>query len=313
MFDTFNFNDGIHLQLQELLGASQPRFQALKGKRKQPAMTQLRGQTRSRFRGQGMEFEEVRGYLPGDDIRNIDWRVTAKTGKTHTKVFTEDREQLVFGVLNQHKRLFFGSNAALKSVIGAHYFANILNTSRDQGHRVGAFIFDGKGHQEFKPSNRRKHLMQILSTVEKKHNLQVKDIETSGFEQPDSLGKNLIQTLDRLHKVARPGSQIHIISDLLPNLDSIWEKVALIARHNQLHIWSIVDQLDWVIPSHSLLNINNGQSKSSMWFSKQNSINYTNNFIETALEIQTKAWNSGSQIHFLGPIPNQLKQEIYNS
>jgi len=307
MISDMQFQDGIHLQLSELLGASLPRFQLVKSKRKLPSMATLNGQTRSRFRGQGMEFEEVRAYLPGDDIRNIDWRVTARTGTTHTKVFTEDKEQLVFGILNQQQRLFFGSKKALKSVIAAHYFANILNQARDQGHRVGAFLFDDHNHREFKPSNRRKHLMHILSDVEKNHNLQIEQIKTSGFETQQHQGDNLSATLQRLTKIARPGSKIHIISDLLPDADKIWESISLLARHNQLQIWCIIDILDWFIPSANELTISDGNQKKTLWFSKNRSQQYQNDFLTKIQNMQNKVWQSGAELHLLGSLPNQLE------
>ncbi len=312
-YDNFIFTDGIHLELNELLGASQPVYQLNKRKRKLPSMASLNGQTRSRFRGQGMEFEEVRSYLPGDDIRNIDWRVTARTGKAHTKVFTEDREQLVFGILNQHKRLFFGSHTALKSVIAAHHFANLLNLAREQGHRVGAFLFDDSGQEEFKPSNRRKHLTHMLAKVEQRHNQQIAEIENQGFENPDfegqEQGQHLTHALTRLLKVTRPGSEIHIITDIIPQLNTIWEPLSLLSRHNQLHVWSIVDELDWKLPDSGNLSITNGRSKSQLGLSVKNARDYLQNFVDSARQMQDRLWKTGAQFHLMGPLPTALNLE----
>ena len=71
------------------------------------------------LRGRGFDFEEIRRYLPGDDIRSIDWRVTARTGKPHLRVFTEERDRPVILVVDQRRSMFFGSRRALKSVVAA--------------------------------------------------------------------------------------------------------------------------------------------------------------------------------------------------
>ena len=80
----------------------------------------LSGRHRSRLRGRGLDFDEVRKYIPGDDIRNIDWKVTARVGITHTKEFTEEKERPVLIVVDQRSNMFFGSQRYLKSVIAAH-------------------------------------------------------------------------------------------------------------------------------------------------------------------------------------------------
>ena len=87
--------DGIHLEAEDLISL-RPRCHALRLPMRQPAASALAGAYRSRFRGRGVDFVESRNYQPGDDIRNMDWRVTARTGKAHTKIFQEERERPVF-------------------------------------------------------------------------------------------------------------------------------------------------------------------------------------------------------------------------
>ena len=91
--------DGIHLGAPELI-ALKPRCNALSLPMHSPAASSLAGAYRSRFRGRGVDFVESRNYLPGDDIRNMDWRVTARTGKPHTKIFQEERERPVLVVVD---------------------------------------------------------------------------------------------------------------------------------------------------------------------------------------------------------------------
>ena len=95
----------------------------------QAARNMLLGNVRSRFRGRGMEFEEVRRYQPGDDIRTIDWKVSARTQSTYTKLFCEERERPCHIIVDQRSSLFFGSNRQFKSVLAAELATCLLYTS----------------------------------------------------------------------------------------------------------------------------------------------------------------------------------------
>ena len=109
------------------------------------------GQQNSRLRGRGVDFDQVRAYLPGDDIRNIDWRVTARSQKVHTKVFNEERERPVFLIGEQSPRLFFGSQRYLKSVLAAETCALIAWTALAHHDRVGGMVFGPGQCHEVRP------------------------------------------------------------------------------------------------------------------------------------------------------------------
>ncbi|MBY0274525.1 DUF58 domain-containing protein, partial [Candidatus Binatia bacterium] len=94
----------------------------------------------SAFRGRGMEFDETRAYQPGDDVRAIDWRVTARTGRVHTKLFHEERERPVLLLVDQRMHMRFGTRDAFKSVVAARAAATVAWAARDQGDRVGGLI-----------------------------------------------------------------------------------------------------------------------------------------------------------------------------
>ncbi len=305
-----SIREGIDLDLAELLQANLPNYQINARKRRLKSRASQSGEVHSRFRGQGMEFEEVRSYTPGDDIRNIDWRVTARTGKPHTKVFRDDREQLVFAVLNQDKRLFFGSEKALKSVTAAKLVATLLSDARAKGHRCGAFIYDETGHQEYKPSTERAQLTHIIGQLTQAHNQKVKSIEQSGFHNLEKPGAHLPKTLQRLIKVARSGSQIHIISDILPDDETIWTPLALLARHSQLQYWCLVDNLDWMLPKQGTLSITDGVDSSQLHLTADSSKTYEDVFYQHALKIRQKIWNLGGEIHFIGSLPGHLRERL---
>ena len=141
---------GIRLTIDELLALRREAL-ALDLSSNYRVSSTLAGGYRSKFRGRGMDFDEVRLYQPGDDIRNIDWRVTARTGKPHTKLFREERERPLFLLLDQSKHLFFGSRVAFKSVIAARAASLLIWASITAGSRIGAVLFDDSGHLEHRP------------------------------------------------------------------------------------------------------------------------------------------------------------------
>ena len=129
-------DQGVRLTVDELLALRRDALGLDLTSRYRVSST-LAGGYRSKFRGRGMDFDEVRTYQPGDDIRNIDWRVTARTGKPHTKLFKEERERPVFLLIDQSKHLFFGSRNALKSVVAARAASLLVWASINAGSRIG--------------------------------------------------------------------------------------------------------------------------------------------------------------------------------
>jgi uncharacterized protein (DUF58 family) len=156
----------------------------------------------SRFKGRGMEFHETRIYVPGDDARNIDWRVTARTGKTHTKLFREERERPVFLSVDARATMFFATRGVFKYVQAARLAALMAWSAQAHGDRVGGQIFREQGGVELKPEHGRRavlHFLQMLAEA------------APSMESPD--GSGLDQALSRLVRHARPGSLALIFSD----------------------------------------------------------------------------------------------------
>mgnify|MGYP003867539183 FL=1 len=123
------------------------------------------GQHMSRFKGRGMEFAEVRVYQPGDDVRSIDWRVTARRQTPHTKIFNEERERPLLVVCDQSQSQFFGSQYTFKSVRAAEVAALFSWTALEHNDRVGGIVFSERGHREVKPARNRKSIMKLLSFI----------------------------------------------------------------------------------------------------------------------------------------------------
>ena len=163
------------------------------------------GPWRAQRRGRGIDFEEVRAYQPGDDIRTIDWRVTARTSKPHTRIFREEREQPVLLLLDQRRSMFFGSCSCCKSVQAAHLAAFIAWVSLQRGDLVGALIFGDREHSEIRPRRSRHTVLRILQEIHR-FNRQL-NRQTQG--RPEALGEALLE----LRRAARPGTSLLLISD----------------------------------------------------------------------------------------------------
>jgi uncharacterized protein (DUF58 family) len=132
---------------------------------RQPAASVLNGRHRSRLRGRGLNFEEMRDYLPGDDVRSIDWKATARTGKPHVRVFTEERDRPALLVIDQRMSMFFGSVLNMKSVAAAEAAALVAFAVLAQGDRVGGVVFDDERVVEVSPRRSRRALYELLATT----------------------------------------------------------------------------------------------------------------------------------------------------
>lgn len=194
------------------------------------------GEYLSRIKGRGIEFNESRPYQPGDDVRNIDWRVTARTGNTHTKVFCEERERPVFISVDARAPMFFATQGRFKSVIAAQLASLLAWVANHQGDRVGGEIFNETGHTEFRPRRRKKsilHLLKALSTL-------------SPVEHAVPI--SLHPSLQRLHRIAHPGSLVCVISDFRGLDDRAQTHLVNLSRHSEVLLLHVYDPLEVELP-----------------------------------------------------------------
>jgi uncharacterized protein (DUF58 family) len=148
---------------------------------RQPIHSILSGRHASRLRGRGLNFEELRNYLPGDDTRNIDWKVTARTREPYVRVYTEEKDRTVWLLVDQRVSMFFGSRWKMKSVVAAEAAAAAAWRVLSQGDRVGAIIFDDSDMQLVPPHRSEERVAQILKqVVRKNHALDAKSGIKSG-------------------------------------------------------------------------------------------------------------------------------------
>ncbi|WP_455285437.1 DUF58 domain-containing protein [Cupriavidus necator] len=132
---------------------------------RQPVRSVLAGRHASRVRGRGLTFEELRLYLPGDDIRSMDWRVTARTRKPHVRVYSEEKDRPVLLVVDQRINMFFGSRRAMKSVSAAEAAALAAWRVLAEGDRIGGVVFGDAGSETFTPRRSRQAVQQLLGGI----------------------------------------------------------------------------------------------------------------------------------------------------
>lgn len=157
------YANGAFLSIEELLY-----YKSQTAKWLPPAKSlwsQLSGSHQSRSKGRGMNFSEVRQYQAGDDIRSIDWRVTARTGKAHTKLFEEEREQPVILLIDLSSQMRFGSSLLLKSVQAAHMASLIGWLTVQAGDRLGSVISTGNEIVDVKPMARAKGVLSVIEAI----------------------------------------------------------------------------------------------------------------------------------------------------
>ncbi|MCM2319384.1 MAG: DUF58 domain-containing protein [Pseudomonas sp.] len=207
----------------------------------------LIGLHHSKLRGRGVDFDQVRVYQAGDDVRNIDWRVTARTQEPHTKLFHEERERPVFLLVEQSSRLFFGSGLCFKSVLAAQTAALFGWAALAHNDRIGGLVFDDSHCTEVRPRRSKQSLLQLLGRLVKAN---------QALAAPDATevaGDGLGLALRRAREVLRPGSLVLVICDERTLLDSGEQQCALLARHCDLILLPLSDPLDHALPAAGLL------------------------------------------------------------
>ena len=204
------------------------------------AYQQLAGNYLAKIKGRGMEFAEVRHYQPGDDVRTIDWSVTARTGKAHTKLFQEEKERPVFILLDLSDSMIFGSQFVFKSVQACHLAALLSWQAKQRNDRLGGIVFNQQDAVELKPTSRSKGLMRFLHQSEQLCKAQP-------FKS-DNQTQSLFMQLKRLSRLVQTGCQVHLISDFSQLDESCRKLLNQMRRHNQFNGWQISDPLEQHLP-----------------------------------------------------------------
>lgn len=216
-----------------------------------PVRSVIAGAHLSRFRGRGVDYLESRNYEPGDDIRNLDWRVTARTGRPHTKIFQEERERPVLVLLDLESGMFFGTRRRLKAVMAAEIAALIGWAAVRRGDRIGGLVYREANHREIRPRGGRRGMMRFLGIIEQ-------TFHAPPAEDPES-ERGLTSALERLRRVLRPGSLVVIVSDFTTLDESADRHFSLIRQHNDVAAFQILDGIEQEIPPPGAYPVADGE------------------------------------------------------
>lgn len=234
----------------------------------------------SRFKGRGMEFDEARLYQPGDDVRNLDWRVTARTGKPHTKLFREERERAVLTWVDMRPTMFFATRGAFKSVIAARAAALVAWSANQQGDRLGGLVFNAEGHHELRPKRGKAAVLKLLQQLSRASSWQ------SQHNEQESDANN---ALARLRRVAKPGSLIFLFSDFRNLGGQAESHLVQLARHNDVVLFHIHDPLEQDLPKRGVYRVTWGENSKLFTGSKTTQLNYQQHFQQHCDELQQLA------------------------
>ncbi|VAW76576.1 hypothetical protein PA3071 [hydrothermal vent metagenome] len=209
----------------------------------------------SAFKGRGMEYDESRVYLPGDDIRNMDWRVTARTGKPHSKIFQEERERPVLIWLDLNPSMFFATRGAFKSVCATQAAAIIGWSAASQNDRLGALIFAGEKHTELRPARGKSAVLNFIAATCR---------HPAWHDATQAGTRNMPRAMSRLRKAGHHGNLIFLISDFRGDDGEIICKktqahLTAIARHNDVILLALYDPLEATLPPRGSYRVSDGR------------------------------------------------------
>jgi len=223
----------------------------------QPVNSLLSGKHVSRLRGRGLNFEELRHYRPGDDIRSMDWKVTQRTGKPHIKVYTEEKERNVFLAIDQRMTMFFGSKEKMKSVIAAEVAALMAWRVIETGDRVGALVYNDDSIKVIPAKRGHQHVVSILSEIIKKnHQLCVQTNQAASDNE--SFSQSFNKMLVKLRTICGHNALIILIGDGHGWNEQSSDNIKQLRQHNEIIACHVFDPLEMQLPEMSQMVVSDG-------------------------------------------------------
>jgi uncharacterized protein (DUF58 family) len=275
---------------------------------RQPVHSILSGRHASRLRGRGLNFEELRNYLPGDDTRNIDWKVTARTRKPHVRVYTEEKDRTVWLLIDQRMNMFFGSRWKMKSVTAAEAAAIAAWRVLSSGDRVGALVFDDQQISMIPPHRSQERVVQILkAVVEKNHAMNVAVDSDPGSDM-------LNQALRQVSAMARHDCLVCLIGDGTGINSETRKYVTRLTEHNDVLSVFIYDPMEQSMPSAGRLVFSDGQGQLEVQSSRGSLRESYGNDFQQRIE-QMKSTSRKHSIPLLmvdtaSPVLDQVREQL---
>ncbi|QKX17848.1 DUF58 domain-containing protein [Microbulbifer sp. YPW1] len=246
----------IHVDLAHLQSLEGP-AQTLNLLPRQPARSVLAGRHSSHLRGRGLNFEELREYWPSDDVRAIDWKVTARTGEPHVRVYTEERDRPALIVVDQRMSMFFGTRHAMKSVTAAEAATLAAFAILDQDDRVGGIVVTDTAVISQRPKRNRRALTRFLAEIADANQTLHADAPVA---EPTSLDK----VLQAVANIARRDHLVLLISDFDVVGPASERLLSGIARHNDVILVPVVDPSGETVPPDLVSAISDGDRQATL-------------------------------------------------
>ena len=224
---------------------------------RQPVHSLLAGRHTSRLRGRGMQFEEMRGYRAGDDIRSIDWKATARLRKTHVRVYAEERERPVLFVVDQRSSMFFGSSRTTKATAAAELAALGAWRTLAVGDRAGALVFNDEEIVPIKPKRSRSNVLHLC------HELVRMNGKLSSTSPEPNRGM-LNEALRRAVKMAHHDYLVVLITDYCGSDEETKRLVTNLSAHNDVIASLVYDPLGARLPAQSGMEVTDGKSQTTV-------------------------------------------------
>lgn len=217
---------------------------------RQPLNSLLAGPHAFRLRGRGLNFEELRHYRPGDDIRTMDWKTTNRTRSPYVRVYTEEREHRVMLLIDQRVTMFFGSQRVMKSVLAAQVAALFAWNALQGKDCVGSVIFDDQQDFEIRPHRSQKHLLELLDQIVAANGR----LHANAGSVPDQLN----EALDRTLRLCGHDCLVCVISDLCGFDDRSEQLLGRLRQHNDVLIGLVQDPMETELAMGDALVVSDG-------------------------------------------------------
>ena len=231
--------NGLFVTIDELI-AERKNAAYIRGLNTRLTTSRQAGDVKSAFKGRGMEFEEIRAYNFGDDVRDIDWRVTARKLNPYTKLYAEEKDREIYVLLDLSPAMRFGTRKELKSVAAAKIAALLGWLSLENKDRFGCIIFDGRESYIFKPQNHKNSLLAVFK--------KIAEISQNSLRQPSEETLPAAKAVQLLQKSLKSYATVFVISDFINMDDAQKRAMAALARRARVYFIHVFDVLEEVAP-----------------------------------------------------------------
>lgn len=246
------FSNGTRVDSNQLV-ALRDLASAVPLRRQRKVLNNQSGSHLSAIRGRGLEYSEVRHYQPGDDIRAMDWRVTARTGSPHIKVFQEEKERPLLLVCDLRAGMHFGTRRTFKQVLAADLCALLAWAGLLAGDRIGALLFNDEQEIDLRPKTGSKQVLQLIN--------QLSQLPATPARDPQ---QRMTEICQHLHRIARPGTGIWFMSDWDGYDNSQQALLHDLTRHCDLTAIHLYDPLEAELPPPGTYDVSDGQRRQQL-------------------------------------------------